>query len=430
MVVRLTLSFFISLLGIFWMFFCYYFGIYNFIYFIVLYCLIFVFLKPNRAISPLSIFYGYYGVFYIVAPLFAERYQENVLNRPEFLLSYAFVYTVFSIGAFSINYGEYFVRRLKLPNRNVNVVSLLRIGRWVKRLFVISTLLIVLIVLSSGGFSKWIADPGDAFLNRGGSGVFVILSQFSSMALAALVGFVSFKKNSKKLLYLFYLWIVITSPVHGSKGQMALLIILSLIPWLRNMSFGNKKSLMLYFSFICIFFLGLYFRNFTWIDSKTFMPYVFNYFTTLENLAVSVRDFDPDFLKTFFLPFVKFLTPFGLERPDMYFDMNHMLTDIYYPTAWEMRATEQWPVETDLYLNFYFFGGLPIVGMYLFIIGISYGYSLKTNSLGSWFATMLLTMGLISHLRGSLYNSNDFYLYPYIIMMFYLFRNFEIKEIE
>jgi hypothetical protein len=385
-------------------------------------------LLPKKAISPISIFYGYYGVFYIIAPLFAERYQENVLNRSEYLLSYAFVYTVFSIGAFSINFGEFFIKKLKLPKRSIDSISFLKVKRWVARLFLSSTVLIILIVLSSGGFSKWIADPGDAFLNRGGSGVFVILSQFSSMALAALVGFVSFKTDGKKLLYIFYLWIIVTSPVHGSKGQMALLVVLSLIPWLRNMSFGNKKSLILYFSFISIFFLGLYFRNFTWIDSKTFMPYVFNYFTTLENLAVSVRDFDPNFLKTFFLPFVKFLTPFGLERPDMYFDMNHMLTDIYYPTAWEIRATEQWPVETDLYLNFYFFGGLPIVAFYLFIMGTSYGYALKANTLGAWFATMLLTMGLISHLRGSLYNSNDFYLYPYIVGMFYLFRNFEIKN--
>ena len=194
------------------------------------------------------------------------------------------------------------------------------------------------------------------------------------------------------------------------------------------MKMFTTKSLLFYFTFFIIFSLGLYFRNFNWIDSTTFLPYALNYFSTLENLAISVRDFSPDFMRTFFLPFVKFQTPFGLASPSMYFDMNHFLTDIYYPTAWEIRATEQWPVETDMYLNFYFFFGLPLVFLYLFFSGYIYSLAKYTNSLGAWIVAIIMLSLLISHLRGSLYNSNDFVDYPYLIFVYYLLKRYKINS--
>ncbi len=221
-----------------------------------------------------------------------------------------------------------------------------------------------------------------------------------------------------------------TSPVHGSKLQISLLILVMSLPWLRSILLLSKAAIVMYVSLVGIFFLGLYFRNLTWIELGTMLPYALNYFTALENLAISVRDFQPDLMKTFFLPFVKFSTPFGLASPDMYYDMNHMLTDIYYPEAWEIRATEQWPVETDLYLNFKFFFGLPVVGLYLFVVGFIYGRALKNDSLGGWLAAVLMVVLMISHLRGSLINHTDFYMYPYIFMIYIFLRRLPLDRRE
>jgi hypothetical protein len=133
-------------------------------------------------------------------------------------------------------------------------------------------------------------------------------------------------------------------------------------------------------------------------------------------------------METFFLPFNKFLTPFGLSRPDLYFDMNHLLTDIYFPSAWAIRATEQWPVEADLYLNFYFIFGLPLIYLYFFVIGYIYGKASGTRNLGLWVASLLLIFSIPSHLRGSLYNHVDFYFYPMIFVIFVILRRFEIPD--
>ena len=103
--------------------------------------------------------------------------------------------------------------------------------------------------------------------------------------------------------------------------------------------------------------------------------------------------------------------------------MNHMLTDRYFPTAWEIRATEQWPVEADLYLNFYFFFGLPLVFIYTYIVGLIYGRAKTGDNLGLWTVAMLLTISLVSHLRGSLINHLDFYLYPMFFVIYVLLRN-------
>ena len=396
--------------------------------FVCLYAVTFMLAPSIRAISPLSIFFVYYGVWYVAAPLLAERY-EGMLDRPEYSLALALAYTVFGLGVIALVGGQKFASRNRFVElERINPLTLGPLRRWVLLLYATSTLFVLLIVTFSGGLEKWANDPGDAFLTRSGSGVYVVLSHFSSMALATLSGYLAFRTRRKTPIVVFLVWLAVTSPVHGSKAQISFLTILLFLPWLRSLRLASMKSFLLYGSLVGIFFLGLYFRNLTWIDTSTVIPYALNYFNVLENLAMSVHDFNPSFLMTFFLPFVKLLTPFGVADSSTYYDMNHLLTDLYFPTAWEIRATEQWPVETDLYLNFFFVGGLPLVAAYFFVIGVIYGRANKQNSLGAWFAAILFTLFMISHLRGSLINHTDLYMYPYILAMYYLLRNVPVRR--
>ncbi|HFG1709339.1 TPA: hypothetical protein ACGF01_003620, partial [Vibrio cholerae] len=277
----------------------------------------------------------------------------------------------------------------------------------------------------SGGINVWLENPGDAFLNRAGSGVYVILSHFSSIILASLVGLYAYKYKSFSMWLIFFIWLLLTSPVHGSKFQISLLFILTLLPWLRERKTFSITSFLLVISFLMIFLLGMIFRGADIKDVDKLFN-LFNYFSTLHNLAISVSDFEPGSEFTFWLPFNKFLSPFGLDAGIEYYDMNHYLTDIYYPQAWEIRATEQWPVETDLYLNFYFFAGLPFMFVYMAIIGMIYKRSLVTSSFGLSIVSLLMTIFMISHLRGSLYNHTDFYMIPYMVLVFFIFRYYKV----
>lgn len=419
-------------------------GVPNFPTFVALFFVTLILIRPRRAASPLTMFYLYYGAWYVVAPLFALRYQGDILALPEYSLALAFAYSVFGLGAIAICAGEEHgafmpasskATARRSPTGGVNHAARMSVPQrqieWtIVVLYVVATASVALIVLGSGGLEYWLRAPGDAFLNRGGTGVYVVASHFSSLCLATLSGFYAYVQKRKLPIIVFLGWVAVTSPVHGSKYQISILIVLLFLPWLRDVALTSKKSIALFVGLMAVFFLGLYFRNVSWIDQSTIIPYALNYFTTLENLAISIRDFEPQFLMTFFLPFVKFMTPFGLSEPSMYFDMNHLLTDIYYPSAWAMRATEQWPVETDLYLNFFFFGGLPIVALFLYGHGYLYGYARRNNSLGAWFASIMLTMALVTHLRGSLYNHVDFYMYPFIAVVFVSLNGLEFDGVS
>lgn len=416
----------IYVIGLFVMWSAYALKIPNVYVFVGLFFITFIFCMPRRALSPLTMFYAYYGAWFVMAPLLASKYRQGVLFIAEYQLSFAFVYTVFGLGIISIEAGRIFGEKQEAIKTSV-ASDPNNLKKWMLPLYLFSTLMIALIVAFSGGLEKWIADPGTAFLNRGGTGVYVILSHFSSIILAAISGYYAYSTRKKWPILVFLLWLIITSPVHGSKLQISLLALLLFLPWLRNVKLWSIWSFCLYGAFVLFFLLGMMFRGSSLYDVTYGFIHVLSYFTALENLALSIRDFSPGFLTTFFLPFVKFLTPFGLENPKMYFDMNHMLTDHYYPDRWAIRATEQWPVETDLYLNFFFFGGLPLVAAYLFLVALVYGYARKADSLGAWLASALLIVGIISHLRGSLYNHIDFYMYPYIFLVYFIFRKYSFS---
>ena len=394
--------------------------------FFLLFSLVIVIAPPRLLVSPLSMIHGYYFVWFLFAPAFSTLHAEDNFATNVYYAAYGMVFLTYVTAVFGARSGEKSAYRhqkhqiIKPPS--ITLKSNLKLGIITIFLYTTSTLLVVAIVTSSGGLSYWVQAPGEAFLNRQGSGVYVVLSHFSTFCLSAISGYRSYISKRKTPLIIFIIWLAITSPVHGSKGVISLFLILSLTPWLRTLKFTHAYSIVFVSTLVFIFFFGLYLRNISWITAEEAVPYALNYFTTLRNLIILFDDFSPDFLLTFFLPFNKFLTPFGLSDQSLYFNMNHLLTDKYFPTAWEIRATEQWPVEADLYLNFYFIFGLPIIFLYTFIIGLIYGGARMSNNLGIWIVAMLLIVSMISHLRGSIINHLDFYLYPMFFVIYLLLR--------
>lgn len=377
---------------------------------------------PRYAVSPLSVFYAYYALWFVLAPMFAGKYA-GVLGLPEYQAAFSLAYLIFGLGVSGILLGEhiaysgFFIKTDNAaPPRKATILSLILV------LFGLSSLFVYLIVQFSGGLAHWMDNPGQAFLSRAGTGHFVIASHFCSLTLAATVGYAAKHHRTWWPLSLFVLWVLLTSPVHGSKLQIAILLLLPFIPWLVEARFYSLKTVGLGIVSIGVFLAGMYFRDQGVLSSWSLIVSTLNYFTALENLAISVRDFEPSWFQTWFMPFNKIGIAIGLVDQSAYYDMNHMLTDKYYPERWAMRATEQWPVETDLYLNFSFFFGLPIMVAFFTFHGWIYGYARQANSVGAWFLALMLSINLITHLRGSLYNHTDFFMLPYYIAIFYLFR--------
>lgn len=382
---------------------------------------IFMFL-PKYMLSPINMLFAYYGLWFVLPPLFGSTYTNGSMDNVYYDVSLALATTNFVVCLLFLKFGEEIGKKLKVyESESLNILDI-RLSHLVI-LYLISTSMILLIVFNSGGIARWIENPGDAFLNRAGSGVYVILSHFFSIPLAALSGYYAYRKRNFFSVMIFFLWVAITSPVHGSKFQISLLVLISLLPWLRSKKTLSVEVFLVGIILVCVFLLGMFFRGFDVFDLEK-LPTLFGYFTTLHNLAISIRDFEPGELFTFFLPFYKFLTPFGLEGGVEYYDMNHLLTDIYYPKAWEIRATEQWPVETDLYLNFYYWGGIPLIAFYMSTLGLLSSASMRFNNLGASVLSLLSTVFMLSHLRGSLYNHTDFYMLPYFLIIFFCLKRF------
>lgn len=406
-------------------------GVSSIVVFCLLFFSVFKIAPPQKLVSPLGIIHGYYFVWFLLAPAFSELHSRDDFASGYHYAAYSMIFLTHVTAVFGALVGEKIAYRKWMSLQKTPLASdshrIFPLGVITMALYVASTALVITIVMTSGGFAHWAADPGYAFLNRQGSGIYVVLSHFTTICLASLVGYQSYIYQRKLPLVIFISWLALTSPIHGSKGVISLFLILSLTPWLRNQKIAKASSLIFVASLIFIFIFGLYLRNISWITAKDVIPYALNYFTTLRNLILLFDDFNPDFMLTFFLPFNKFLTPFGSPDPSLYFDFNHFLTDRYFPTAWEIRATEQWPVEADLYLNFYFIFGLPLVFIYTYFVGWVYGRARASNELGIWIIAMLLIVSIISHLRGSIINHLDFYLYPMYFLIYKLLRGLQLR---
>ena len=390
--------------------------------FVSLYFLLFFLYFPKKLFSPDSFVYSFYFVFYVLSPAFATRYEE-VDNDYLYQLVFAYLYTSLSVIIFALNFS-YRGLDNKINKSLLVVENKLYKSYYLYFFYLMQFFFSFMIISNSGGFYYWLESPGDAFLNRSGTGFYVVFSHFFSFIISVYSGVLSYNRGKKIFFYFFIFWLILTSPVHGSKGLLFSFLLLFFLPYILNARFFSLYSFYFFMSFVFIFSIGLYFRNLSWITVEDFLPYALNYFTSLENLYISVRDFDPGFMTTFWLPFNKFLILFYGIDPLTYHDMNHMLTDIYFPKAWEIRATEQWPVETDLYLNFYFFGGLPLLALYFYALGKIYSAALLNSNVGLYVVSALLILSIPTHLRGSLYNHVDFYFYPMLFVFYFLFRRF------
>ncbi|HFW4263770.1 TPA: hypothetical protein ACIBOF_001733, partial [Salmonella enterica subsp. diarizonae serovar 61:r:-] len=88
MIYRFAILIVIVILGIISIATAYAIGAPTSIFFYIFYIVLFIFYPPKYVISPLTILYVYYGLWFLLAPLFAQRYVG--INN-ELSYSYSFI---------------------------------------------------------------------------------------------------------------------------------------------------------------------------------------------------------------------------------------------------------------------------------------------------------------------------------------------------
>lgn len=391
-------------------------------------CLVYLTAIPRYLFSPKNIIFAYYFLWYALAPAFAKNFQFYSFTTFEEKIAYLMLFITYGISMVTISFCEdYFVNKAKLKKNSFEVCDL-------KKIAVISKISVVIVIVSlfiyiskTGGIERWLIDSGMAFIGREGAGGIYLVFLHSLMIFSLSYGIMAFKKYKKASLFKLFIIIIILFPFVGSKGQVILIAFIGLSPYLLNMKLTLKWTIRIVLVVGIIFSIGIYQRNYTWMTFTDFIPYSLNYFNTYEMLVILIRDFPPSFFKTVFLPLNWLLLKFGTYVNVPFHDMSIWLTSIYFPLDYMVDATQQWPIEADLYMSFYYFFGIPFLVLYL--IWISFLFSKALKGYLSWILIYVVEfVYMLSHYRGGLLTYWYFWLIPFYILVLWIFKKMKIDN--
>ncbi|EOH0514904.1 hypothetical protein KW541_17755 [Vibrio fluvialis] len=385
----------------------------NVILFSIYSVFVFFLSRPKYIFSPKCMVFAYYFIWFGLAPIFAERYSDVDVGSDAFFYAYIYLsssyYILFLVSEFALKEVKIQVVQdeKKVSCRNGDIISIL----------ILTCVFLFLYVQVTGGVTHWINNIDRAFLTRQGAGVYYL---GFSLLFPLLVFLISSTKPNFIIVFFLLMSILILSPFIGSKQK---IIFVFLLVFYRKIYFypvNIHGVIKIVFPVVGLFILGNYFRNSSWMTWSHVLSYSLNYFDTLDSLLIVINDFEPFSKMTTFLPFNKFYNLFTGD--DRFFDVSAYLTSIYFPNAWDIRATVQFPVEADFYLSLGYFFGLPLLVALYYVYCRIYEVSIKFQTPIVIFIWMNLFVYILSHLRGGVLLWTDFYLYPFLGLVYVFFK--------
>jgi len=237
---------------------------------------------------------------------------------------------------------------------------------------------VLLFVQLSGGIIGWVNNYKESFLlGREGLGLLNFITLFLVNILVFVLGLIYFKSKKYKvsILVISLLLIVLFALIQGLKSRLIILLLIFFFPYLLQRPLKIKTFFILGVTFFLLLFIGTYIRSNGYYDSGSiFFEYLMTYFNAYSLHDMIVQESEPNFFHTIYYPLVKPLIALGFLEPNTAYDISIELTKKYFPNDWEtMNATQQWPLVTELYYNYYgfFLGWVPII-IYIFIISKLY----------------------------------------------------------
>ncbi len=289
----------------------------------------------------------------------------------EAVLSFAYVFTLFF----------FFTRFFEVLMTQISAQNLFRRYRVSPfMLFVMSAFILlgaVCFFQVTGGVEAWFGNYSDTYLgNKKGYGLLNFLLIMSSNFLAYALGYYWRTQRRVSWMLVIFVLLVLTlcAYIQGVKSRIFYFAIFFSIPWLSVMRLTLVKGAVIFLGFTLAFSFAMYFRsNGFYSTPEMLLEYFLSYFNTIFLHDMILRDMPPDLFLTMSYPIKKWLTFVGVPSEEYLHDISRWLTSIYYPKQWfEGSATQQWPIETELYLNYgyYVFWVVPIFVHSLFICGL------------------------------------------------------------
>ncbi|WP_145959458.1 hypothetical protein [Vibrio penaeicida] len=209
----------------------------------------------------------------------------------------------------------------------------------------------------TGGLSNWLNDYSYTYLTRKkGSGFLNFVLIHAANFLAMILGFYCFINNRKNittvLLVVFVL--ILAAWLQGFKSRILVFLIFFLVIPISKSRISVIKGVMIFILFIILFSLGMYVRSNGFYNSMPMLiEYLLSYFNTIFLHDRVLSDMDGNTLSTLGFAINKWIELLGFSSSETFFDISAWLTSIYFPDQWyNESATQQWPIETELYLNF------------------------------------------------------------------------------
>ncbi|MEW5715678.1 hypothetical protein AB1462_25415 [Pseudomonas sp. SB113] len=293
----------------------------------------------------------------------------------EAIFSFAYVFTLFF---FFTRFFEIFISQTPAEN----LFQKYRVSP--STLFFFSAIILlgsIYFFQVTGGADAWFGNYSDTYLeNKKGYGLLNFLLIMASNFLAFVLGF--YWRTQRRVGWLLVIFVLVVLVfcgfIQGVKSRIFYFAIFFSVPWLSVAKLTIKKGALIFFGFTLAFSFAMYFRsNGFYSTPKMLLEYFLSYFNTIFLHDMILRDMSPDIFLTVSYPLNKWLTFVGVPSEEYMHDISRWLTSIYYPEQWfEGSATQQWPIETELYLNYgyYIFWVIPIFIYSLFICGL---YSLR-----------------------------------------------------
>ncbi|MEZ4704600.1 MAG: hypothetical protein R3A11_05330 [Bdellovibrionota bacterium] len=361
---------------------------------------------PKLLISPKSMLLCYYLLWYAFPLNFSDNYTSMAFEAYDQTKSIIFVFVTFQLGYFVTSFP------LNFKKSNFSVKGQSPRGHiWVSAGLMAAFLM--LYVLKTGGVSRWILEGGRNFLYRQGAGLFYLGFIFSLNYMLICVGFLSHRDKKRGYLALSFLLVGMLSVFIGSKIKILLSLLCLGYPFLYEKKFltiKNIKFIGLAAGIVVVLF-ALRYRGDQNVGA--YIQYITKYFNTYEALLISVRDIEPQPFMTFFLPFNKISNL--LFGTDLHYDLSLYLTSIYYSTHYSINATVQWPIETDMYLNFGYWFGLPVLALFFALYNMIFFFMISRGNLGGLFFALNIALYFMGHLRSSVIYWTDFYYFPALL---------------
>lgn len=330
---------------------------------------------PTRIFHPNNMLFAFSGLYVIlsstlnlildiidweyVLPWGQQIYWSNISSYVLFQAEFTFLVLFFSFHYFS-----------KAPNwKSVQPSQsyvAIRPGL-LPALYILTFTLVLWFIQGTAGLEAWISDYSFTYLTkREGYGLLNVVVIAIGNIVVFLLGLKTYyAKNKLKLIFCALLIVIALSYIGGIKSRLIFLLMLFLSPYLMEMKFRPRVLIIFATSFFLLLYVGTLVRTEGFYASwPFFLEMLVGYFNVYQLHDYVVTSRDPGLLQTVFLIFTKPLQILGVMDANADFDISVMLTKEFFPEQWELEhATQQWPIDTELYLNYYgfYFSWLPLI---------------------------------------------------------------------